>query len=310
MENNNPQKKQFGLILACKLADFDIEKQQVVDAFESAGFDKKFFPSDRMPRRAFAKALKSSVEGENFLVRPVINEKGIMTCGLVQEDRDKTVKDLKYQVPNVLTLDSRLETITSKTNFRTQPIIDEYKASRQKLGTPEVALVIKLILYDAMGISVLCNKAVFIPYKFKESIERLKVLFEKLLSHDVECEIEALFVDDDSQTRNTIIRQFMKQTLATLGKELTFTIDQRKKYEEGRVKFLKPSAFRKQLARVQQIEERIKLYIPLLELSTEDAETLIQKMTQLDNEINKNIEFAAKNAEKIKKPTIQEAFGN
>ena len=293
--------KSFGTILACSISESDVDKEEVKKAFVTAGFDPQYIPTQRMPRRAFRKALAESVEGEDFLIRAITTDNNQLSCGLVKEDIDKTQKNLDYEVSNVFTLDSSSDTIIAKGDFRKDSVAQSYESLITQLGAQEINAKLDQLLFDSLAIMVLCEKAVFVPRYYEMNVGKIVKLFEELTKLGFTAQVEVMSVDNDSRTRDNIVRRFMGQTIEYFKKETANIIDQRKNYENGKIKFLRPTAFRKKLLKLATIERRIKMYIQLLNLSAEDGEVLIKALTTYDEELRKNIDLAEQSAATKKK---------
>lgn len=288
-------KQSFGVILSFTVSDFDSPMVDVVNAFKKADIDQKFWPTERKPKKAFKKALKDSIEGDTgFMVRSVEMSKNVVTAGIVLESKDTLQKDLKYDVRNVLTLNSESETIEGKTDFRTNAITESYKDYRTKLGGLEILFKMKEMLFHSMAIEVLCRKSYFIPAKFVQNVDKFTVLFDALSDLGAGVGLESISVDSGSKTRDTIVSHFRSQTLAEIDKEILFCIKQRERFESGQVKYLRETAFRNLLAKVKVLEERLKTYIQLLEMTPEEDKIIWEKMEQLDDEISLNIDLSQK----------------
>lgn len=301
--------KSFGVILACSLSEFDIDKTEVQKAFAAAGFDPQYIPVQRMPRRAFRKALSEAVSGEDFLIRAITTDNNQLSCGLVKEDVDKAQKNLDYEVSNVFTLDSASSTIVAKGDFRKDTVAGSYETLIGQLGAQEVNAKLDQLLFDSLSILILCEKAIFVPRYFEANVNKIVRLFEELKKLGVTGSIEVMSVDNDSRTRENIVKRFMGQTLEFFKKETAATIEQRKNFEDGKIKFLRPTSFRKKLLKLATIERRIKMYIQLLNLSAEDGELLITALTTYDEELKKNIDLAEQSSsakKKTKKQVMEE----
>lgn len=288
-----PINQSFGVIVSIKMSDFDLGKELVINAFHEAGFEDGMCPRERMPRKAFQKALQESIEGEEgFMIRPVFKKGSTMSSGLVKEQKDEDDKNLKYDVCNVVTLNSEMEVIQGKSNFRTEAIVESYKEYRAMLGATEIGFKLKELFFFSMAIDTLCGKCIFIPNKFKPNVDKVVKLFSILKAHKVDLQIEIMGVDNDTQTRNTIVKEFSTQTLDLLQDEVEFCLKQREKFRDGVIKYLRPTAFKKQLGKIKILEERIKTYIVLLALTPEEDRPIVEKLEEVNNEINKNIELA------------------
>lgn len=286
--------RSFGVIVSLRMADFDLPNELVIACFHEAGIDEKFLPNGRMPRKAFKKALQESIQGEEgFMVRPVVKSGHTMSSGLVREQKDANEKNLKYDVCNVLTLNSEHEVIDGKSGFRTESIIESYKDYRGKLGAMEIGLKLKEIFFVSMGINVLCDKCLFIPNKYKPNIDKLVLLFASLRKNGAEATIEVMAVDSDTQTRNTIVSEFTKQTIEQLKKEAEFCYKQRERLETGAVKYLRPTAFKKQMDKMNMLKQRIQTYILVLELTPEEDLPITKALEEVETEIGKNMDLAS-----------------
>lgn len=294
--------KSFGIIVSAKLANFDLPKEIVAKAFRDAGIDEKFIPEDRVPRKAFQKALQEAITGEEgFMIRPVFKQGGMVSSGLVREKKNQTEKDLKYDVCNILTLNSDDETIEGKLDFRKEAIIESYKENKQRLGSLEIAFKIKEIFYVSMAINILCDKAIFIPTKYKVNIDKIAELFRLLRENGAVAQIDVIAVDGDSSTRNVIVKEFSSQTLFQLDKELEFSIKQREKLDSGKIKYLRPTAFAKQLDKLNMLKQRIQTYIILMDLTPEEDKPITDKLVQVETEILRNMDLCAARNQKFGK---------
>lgn len=303
---DTPEKTSFGVILSFFLPEFDLDKEKLFEAFQKSGIDEVYWPKERKTRKAFKKALKDSIDGEDgFLIRPCGTSKDAISAGLVLEQKDTIQKDLKYDVKNIITLNSNLETIVGKNDFRTSAIVESFKGHRQQIGNIEILFKLKELLFNSMAIEILCRKSHFIPAKFKENVDKILVLFGELANLGAPVAIEMIAVDSGTQTRNTIVNHFRTQTLVMLQKEIDFCVAQRQRFETGELKFLKESAFRNLLTKVKIIEERIKTYIQLLEMTTEEDKEIWEKMDELDEEINTNIDLSMKRKKVSKKDAMK-----
>jgi hypothetical protein len=301
------EKESFGVIISFKMLDFDLPREDVLNAFHEAGIDEGLAPKERMPRKAFQKALKESIEGEDgFMIRPVVNDGSSISSGLVRESKDGGQKDLKYNVCNVLTLNSDLGVITGKSDFRTEAIVDSYKDYLSQLGTTEILAKIKYIFFVSMGIDILCDKCIFVPNKYKQNIDKVVKLFDILKAKGAGIEVEIMGVDSDTQTRNTIVKQFTIQTLKNLQDEIDFCLDQRQKFQDGTIKYLRPSAFRKQAAKIKTLEDRVKTYMVLLELSQDEEKVITEKLDEVEKEITHNMDLADKSNKKSGQEIVAE----
>jgi len=287
--------RSFGVIVGFSMSDFDLPKEVVMNAFHEAGLKEQFCPNERMPRKAFQKALKESIEGEEgFMIRPVVKSGSTMSSGLVEERKFGDIKDLIYNVHNVLTLNSELEIIQGKSDFRTEAIVESYKEYRNQLGAVEVGQKLKEIFFVSMGIDILCDKCIFVPSKYKVNVDKVENLFKLLVAAGAKgIQIQIIAVDTGTQTRNTIVEQFSRQTIALLEKEIAFALEQRQRFETGAVKYLRKTAFQKQLGKLHTLEERIKTYVVLLNLTSDEDKPILDKLEQADIEITKNIELAS-----------------
>lgn len=300
MENQS-----FGILLSFSISDFDLEATKIIESFQKADIDQKFWPTERKPKKAFQKALKEAIEGDTgFMVRSVEMSKNVVTAGLVLESKDTLQRDLKYDVRNVLTLNSENETIEGKTDFRTNAITESYKDYRQKLGGLEILFKMKEMLFHSMAIEVLCRKSYFIPAKFVSNVKKFDVLFDALSELGAGVQLEYIGVDSSTETRNNIVGHFRSQTIEALDKEILFCIKQREKFQNGTVKYLRETAFRHLLAKIKVLEERLKTYIQLLEMTPDEDKMIWEKMAQLDEEINTNIELSQKNKKFSKKDAM------
>jgi hypothetical protein len=295
MNTNNT----YGSIVAYKLSDFDMSRDVIETSFHSAGIEEVYVPNERMPRKAFQKALKDSIGGEDgFMIRPVLKKGAKMSSGLVQEQKDADNQDLKYNVANVLTLNSDSETISGKTGFRTDAVVESYKMYKGQLGALEISFKVKELLFNSMAIHMLCDKVIFVPYKYQENVDKIVRLFSNLKEAKAPVEIEVVGVDKGSTTRNTIVKQFATQTIRMLQKEIDFCKSQRNKFETGALKFLRPQAFRKQLGKIEVLDERIRTYITLLDLTPDEDRVILEKLEEVDTEISKNMELAQSSTSK------------
>src|SRR4029077_6943845 len=125
-------------------------------------------------------------------------------------------------VHNVLTLNSELDVISGKSDFRTQAVVEAYQDYRNKLGGTEIGQKLKEIFFASMGIDILCDKCIFVPNKYRTNVDMVVKLFELLAKAGAGLQIEVMAVDNDTQTRNTIVREFSKQTIQLLENEIKF----------------------------------------------------------------------------------------
>jgi hypothetical protein len=107
-------------------------------------------------------------------------------------------------------------------------------------------------------------------------------------------------VDDGTTTRDTIVKSWAEQTLGFLEKQVEFCKTQRQKYDSGEYKFLRPTAFRKILEKLDSIEKRIRVYIELLNMQQTEADPIIKKFEEAYAEVEKNIELASAKGESKK----------
>ncbi len=282
-----------------------MEAETMIQCFKEAGIDEAYWPKEYSPRKAFKKALKESVQGEEgFMVRDISPNRTQVSAGLVLEEKDKAKKDFAYDVKNVITLDASSEVIKGKNDFRTETVAESYKFFRKSLGNQEFLVRIHELLESVMAIQVLCFKAFFIPHKFRPFVERMLVLFDLLAQKGAPVALEIMGVDNNTETRNNIVKHFIDQTLEYLDEETAFCVDQRNKYEAGEYKFLKEAAFRKMLARMAFVEEQMRLYIQLLEIKPEEDAIIWEKMELLDAELSKNIDLSQKGKNFTKKDAM------
>lgn len=301
MENKNS----FGVIVSFSMSDFNLNKEEVFEAFKAANIEEPFWPKERKPRSAFKKALKESVDGDTgFMIRQVNSNKDMITAGLVLEEKDEVQKDLNYDVKNVLTLHTDAEMIKGKTDFRTEAVAESYKAYRKQLGSMEILIKLKEYFFYSMAIEVLCRKSYFIPHQYKENVDKVVIVFNKLTELHAPVEIEMIGVDNNSDTRNTIVGHFISQTIEAISEEIEFCVDQRNKFERGELKYLRETAFRKLMLKVDALEERLQTYIKLLNMTPEEDKVLWEKMEQLDIEINTNIDLSQKHKKFTKKDAL------
>lgn len=295
----------LGVILAFSIPIFDMDAKTMIEAFKQAGIDENYWPKEYTPRKAFKKALKDSVQGEDgFLVRDISPSKDKVSAGLVLEEKDRKDKNLNYDVKNVITLDADAETIVGKNDFRTEAVADSYLHYRKSLGNLELLFKTKELLFDAMAIEVLCYKAFFIPHKFKHLVDKIHVLFDLLAKKGAPVAIERMGVDNNGETRNNIVKHFVDQITTELDKEINFCLGQRQKFETGEYSFLKETAFRKLLGKISLIESQVKLYVQLLEIKPEEDGIIWEKMEVLDAEIAKNIDLSQKDKKFSKKDAL------
>lgn len=295
----------IGVILAFSIPIFDMEAKSMIESFQNAGIDEMYWPKEYTPRKAFQKALKDCVQGEEgFLVRDISPNKQQISAGLVHENKDRNAKKLDYDVKNIVTLDPNSETINGKNNFRTEAIADSYQYYRKSLGNLELLLKTKAMLFDVMAIEVLCFKAFFIPHKFKHLVDKVIVLFNLLAQKGAPVAVEVMGVDNNTETRNSVVQHFISQITQELDKETAFCLEQRKKYETGEYGFLKETAFRRLLGKVKFMEEQVRLYVQLLDIKPEEDAILWEKMDLLDKEISKNIDISQKEKKFSKKDAL------
>jgi hypothetical protein len=299
----------FGVIVCFTLSEFDLSKEEIFNAYKVAGIDEVFWPRERKPRKAFKKALQESIDGDTgFMIRQVTSNKDLISAGLVLEEKDKVEKDLNYDVKNVLTLHTDAEVIKGKTDFRTEAVAEAYVNYRKRLGSMEILTKLHELFFHSMALEVLCRKAFFVPIKYKENVDKVVVFFSELEKLHAPVEIEMLAVDNNSETRNTIVNHFIGQTLEMINNEIEFCVDQRQKFESGEFKYLRESAFRRLLLKVKALEERLRTYIQLLEMTPEEDKALWERMEQLDKEITMNIDLSQKHKKYTKRDAMRDVL--
>lgn len=282
----------FGYIVAIQMAGFNVPFQDAVQLYHDIGFEDKYIPNERMSRQAFKKALKDATAGENFMVRKINGKGSTLVCGLVQEERKEEEKDLKYDVANVLTLNADLDIIEGKTGFRMESIKEGFLDNKKSIGMVEITFKLKQLLFEIMAIDILCHKCIFVPSQYQPQINQIQKLFEGLKKFGANLHVDVIEVDNGTQTRKTILRSFSEQTVIYLQRQIDFCVFQRRRFETGEIKFLRPTAFRRLLDKVAIVEERVRTYIKLLSMDVEESQLIIQKIEEVDKEINTNIDLS------------------
>lgn len=310
--SDNPQipvqPKSFGTICAIKNGDFSLPIKAVCECYSKAGIEDDYACKERISKRAFLQALKEGFQGdEGIMIRPMRKGRDYI-FGVVKEVSDLENRDIQYDLQNVVSFSPKSQIIEGKNSFRMEPIIESYKEKMLELGRPEFTITVNNVLYVSMAIKVMCNKCYFIPHKFKVNATKIKILVEELKKIGAPVDIEQVAVENNSETRDNIVRQFSSQMCTALASRIKFCIDVRRQVETGETSYIRYNRLVKLFEEYKALENKIRTYILLLDMTPEEDSKIVENLGELSNQIETNWNFCKRTTSRVTKKRMKFPF--